>query len=98
MCCHRDDPPGQSVTVATQELVRLAEENPQGLNGLDPVKDLHIREIDLVEQFRSLKFMQDNFADFQCVNCPKFEEHVSYRVSCRVSEDKPPPYCISCWL
>ncbi|PVD21624.1 hypothetical protein C0Q70_17423 [Pomacea canaliculata] len=71
----KDDPPGQSVTVATQELVRLAEENPQGLNGLDPVKDLHIRDIDLVEQFRSLKFMQDNFADFQCVNCPKFEEH-----------------------
>ena len=78
MCvCYRDDPPSQSVTVATQELLRLSEENPEGLSGLDPVKDLHLRDIDLVEQFRSLQFMQQEFAQFQCVHCPKFEEHVS---------------------
>ena len=75
--CYRDDPPSQSVTVATQELLRLSEENPEGLSGLDPVKDLHLRDIDLVEQFRSLQFMQQEFAQFQCVHCPKFEEHVS---------------------
>ena len=63
--------------MAAQELLRLSEENPEGLSGLDPVKDLHLRDIDLVEQFRSLQFMQQEFAQFQCVHCPKFDEHVS---------------------
>nr|KAG5700480.1 hypothetical protein BaRGS_013967 [Batillaria attramentaria] len=71
----KDDPPSQSVTVATQELLRLSEENTQGLNGLDPVKDLHLRDIELVEQFRSLDFMWEEFDHFQCVHCPKFDEH-----------------------
>ena len=76
----RDDPPSQSVTVAAQELLRLSEQNPEGLSGLDPVKDLHLRDIDLVEQFRSLQFMQQEFTKFQCVHCPKFDEHVSLPV------------------
>ncbi|KAL8606412.1 hypothetical protein ACOMHN_060317 [Nucella lapillus] len=71
----KDDPPSQSVTVATQELLRLSEKNPQGLSGLDPVKDLHLRDIELVEQFRSLKFMEEDLGQFQCVHCAKFEEH-----------------------
>ncbi|KAK7095479.1 superkiller complex protein 2-like [Littorina saxatilis] len=73
----RDDPPSQSVTMVTQELLRLSEQNPEGLSGLDPTKDLHLRDIDLVEQFRSLQFMQEEFGQFQCVNCPKFDEHFS---------------------
>lgn len=36
----RTDPPGQSVSIATQELLRLTEANPGGLQGLDPLKDL----------------------------------------------------------
>ncbi|XP_076455159.1 superkiller complex protein 2-like isoform X1 [Babylonia areolata] len=71
----KDDPPSQSVTVATQELLRLSEKNPGGLKGLDPVKDLNLRDIDLVEQFRSLRFMEEGIGQFQCVHCAKFEEH-----------------------
>lgn len=71
----KDDPPSQTVTVATQELLRLSEESPQGLSGLDPVKDLHLRDIELVEKFRSLQFMKEEFSQFQCVHCPKFDEH-----------------------
>lgn len=72
----RDDPPGKSVTTATQELLRMVESNIHGLAGLDPVKDLHLRDIDLVEQFRSLQLIEDSFRGYQCINCPHFTEHV----------------------
>lgn len=71
----RDDPPGKSVTTATQELLRMVESNIHGLAGLDPVKDLHLRDIDLVEQFRSLQLIEDSFRGYQCINCPHFTEH-----------------------
>lgn len=71
----QDDPPAQAVTLVTQELLRLSEQNPDGLAGLDPTKDLHLRDIELVEQFRSLQYMRQEFDQFQCVHCPKFEEH-----------------------
>ncbi|XP_052223384.1 helicase SKI2W-like isoform X15 [Dreissena polymorpha] len=71
----RDDPPAQSVTMTTQELLRITEANLEGLPGLDPVKDLHIREIDLVEKFRALELMKVKFEKYNCVNCPRFSEH-----------------------
>lgn len=71
----KDDPPGKSVTTATQELLRMVESNIHGLAGLDPVKDLHLRDIDLVEQFRSLQLIEDSFRSYQCINCPHFTEH-----------------------
>eukprot|EP00105_Crassostrea_gigas_P020047 XP_011438724.1 PREDICTED: helicase SKI2W isoform X1 [Crassostrea gigas] len=71
----KDDPPGKSVTTATQELLRMVESNIHGLAGLDPVKDLHLRDIDLVEQFRSLQLIEDSFRGYQCINCPHFTEH-----------------------
>ncbi|XP_071154128.1 superkiller complex protein 2-like [Mytilus edulis] len=71
----KDDPPGQSVSIATQELLRLTETNSDGLPGLDPVKDLHIRDIELVEQFRSIQAMEQTFTSFQCINCLRFQEH-----------------------
>lgn len=74
--CHRDDPPGKSVATASQELLRMIESNIHGLPGLDPVKDLHLRDIDLVEKFRSLQLIEDSFKIYQCINCPHFIEHV----------------------
>ncbi|KAK3088659.1 hypothetical protein FSP39_022012 [Pinctada imbricata] len=71
----KDDPPSQSVSVTTQELLRITESNPDGLDGLDPLKDLHLRDIELVEQFRSLKMIEDGLSKYQCINCPRFDEH-----------------------
>ena len=73
----RSDPPSQSVSIATQELLRLTEANPGGLPGLDPLKDLHLRDIELVEKFRALELMKEKFSTFNCINCPRFSEHVS---------------------
>lgn len=71
----REDPPGQSVSVATQELLRLSESNPDGLTKLNIIKECNIRDIDLMEQHRSLQFMETAIAQFNCVNCPHFLEH-----------------------
>lgn len=71
----RSDPPSQSVSIATQELLRLTEANPRGLSGLDPLKDLHLRDVELVEKFRALELMKEKFSTFNCVNCPRFNEH-----------------------
>ncbi|XP_060071895.1 superkiller complex protein 2-like [Ylistrum balloti] len=73
----KDDPPSQAVSIATQELLRLTEGNPQGLPGLDPVKDLHLRDIDMVEKFRAFSLLEGSLKTFQCVNCPRFQEHFS---------------------
>ncbi|ESO92823.1 hypothetical protein LOTGIDRAFT_232926 [Lottia gigantea] len=71
----KDNPPSKSVSVVTQELLRLTEANPKGLKGLDPIKDYRIKDIDYMEQFRSLEYLHDSFKDFQCVHCPNFLEH-----------------------
>ena len=73
---YRSEPPSQSVVTASQELLRLTEANPDGLPGLDPVRDLHLRDIELVEKFRALDLLRGKFDTFNCVNCPRFTEHV----------------------
>lgn len=75
---YRNDPPSQSVISATQELLRITEANIDGLPGLDPLKDLHLRDIELVEKFRSLELMKEKLTTFNCINCPRFSEHVSF--------------------
>lgn len=63
--------------MTTQELLRITEANIDGLPGLDPIKDLHLRDIELVEKFRSLELMKEKFSAYNCVNCPQFTEHVN---------------------
>ncbi|XP_078603715.1 superkiller complex protein 2-like [Branchiostoma floridae x Branchiostoma japonicum] len=71
----RNDPPGQSVTVATQELLRLTETHPGGLTPLDPVKDLGVRDVDSVELLRRKQFLLESLEKFSCLHCTKFREH-----------------------
>ncbi|XP_055896682.1 SKI2 subunit of superkiller complex protein-like [Biomphalaria glabrata] len=73
----KDDAPDRSVTVVTQELVRLTEMNPSGLPGLHPINDLKLKDIELVEDCRALQFMEEEFSKFNCPNCPQFLEHFS---------------------
>ena len=76
-CSFRSDPVGQSTSVATQELLRVVEGNPDGLPTLDPVRDLHLRDMDMVEDFRRLDMLRDLLPSFQCINDPSFRENVS---------------------
>ncbi|XP_038045840.1 helicase SKI2W-like [Patiria miniata] len=71
----RDNPPSQSTSLATQELLRITEANPEGLTSLDPVKDLHLRELDQVEKFQERDTLESLLDQFGCLNCPNFLEH-----------------------
>uniref|UniRef100_UPI00398EBB74 superkiller complex protein 2-like n=1 Tax=Pristiophorus japonicus TaxID=55135 RepID=UPI00398EBB74 len=68
----RNDPPGPSVTTATQELLRLAESNPGGIAGLDPINDLQLKDLDLVDGYTRARRLEDSLSSFTCVYSPKF--------------------------
>uniref|UniRef100_A0A3Q1HQ42 SKI2 homolog, superkiller viralicidic activity 2-like n=1 Tax=Anabas testudineus TaxID=64144 RepID=A0A3Q1HQ42_ANATE len=70
----KHDPPGQAISTATQELLRLAEANPGGITTLDPVNDLQLKSIDVVEDSMRLRRLQDSLKDFNCIHSPTFAE------------------------
>lgn len=78
----RHEPPGQAISMATQELLRLAEANPSGIASLDPVNDLQLKSIDVVESSMRIRVLQDSLREFNCVHSPTFPEQV----------------CACCWL
>ncbi|KAG7266167.1 hypothetical protein CRUP_012498, partial [Coryphaenoides rupestris] len=72
----RNDPPGQAISTATQELLRLAEANPGGLVTLDPVNDLQLKAMEVVEASMRLRSLHDLLKDFACIHSPTFAEQV----------------------
>ncbi|KAM9838391.1 superkiller complex protein 2 [Aulostomus maculatus] len=83
----RHDPPGQAISTATQELLRLAEANPGGIATLDPVNDLQLKSIDVVEASMRLRVLQDSLRDFNCIHSPTFSEQFA-RVKERMSVEE----------
>ena len=71
----RNDPPGQSVQLAVQELLRLVESNPDGLLPVDPVSDLRLQDLDLVQDVRRFQYLAAQLPNFRCVHDPVFEEN-----------------------
>ncbi|XP_026112146.1 helicase SKI2W-like isoform X3 [Carassius auratus] len=87
----RLDPPGQAISTATQELLRLAEANPNGITTLDPVNDLHLKAVDVVEAVMRHRVLQDCLKDFHCIHSPTFTEQfarVQERMSVQEELDK----------
>ncbi|XP_077052554.1 superkiller complex protein 2 [Siphateles boraxobius] len=80
----RLDPPGQAISTATQELLRLAEANPRGIATFDPVNDLHLKGVDVVEGVMRQRVLQDCLKDFHCIHSPTFTEQFA-RVQERMS-------------
>uniref|UniRef100_A0AAY4E920 Uncharacterized protein n=1 Tax=Denticeps clupeoides TaxID=299321 RepID=A0AAY4E920_9TELE len=70
----RLEPPGQAISTATQELLRLAESNPGGIMALDPVNDLHLKSVDVVEGVMRQRALQESLRDFKCTHSPTFSE------------------------
>jgi antiviral helicase SKI2 len=79
-CFFRNDPPSQSTTTAAQELLRIVESNSEGLQSLDPINDLHIRDVDLVQDFQRLKFLESSFQNYECMHEPNFTENVRTQI------------------
>ncbi|XP_031593956.1 helicase SKI2W isoform X1 [Oreochromis aureus] len=78
------DPPGQAISTATQELLRLAEANPSGIATLDPVNDLQLKSVDVVEANMRLRVLQESLRDFNCIHSPMFAEQFA-RIKERMS-------------
>ncbi|KAE8281992.1 Helicase SKI2W [Larimichthys crocea] len=78
------DPPGQAISTATQELLRLAEASPGGIASLDPVNDLQLKSVDVVEGSMRLRVLQDSLKEFNCIHSPTFAEQFA-RVKERMS-------------
>jgi hypothetical protein len=47
---------------------------------LDFTKDLNIREVQFVEVFENYKKTVKQLSKYNCLECPKFKEHVSYHI------------------
>jgi len=86
----RNDPPGKTTVSAEQELLRLSETNPEGLSTMDPIKDFNIRDLDMVTTIARKQSLEEQVANYSCLNCPKFTEHVSQSMFChfRMSKQK----------
>ncbi|XP_056597770.1 helicase SKI2W isoform X1 [Triplophysa dalaica] len=85
------DPPGQAISTATQELLRLAEANPNGIPTFDPVNDLHLKTVDVVEGVMRQRVLQDSIKNFHCIHSPTFTEQfarVQERMSVQEELDK----------
>uniref|UniRef100_A0A8C2ZD79 SKI2 subunit of superkiller complex n=1 Tax=Cyclopterus lumpus TaxID=8103 RepID=A0A8C2ZD79_CYCLU len=72
----RLDPPGQAISTATQELLRLAEANPSSMATLDPVNDLQLKSVEVVEDTMRRRVLQDSLREFNCIHSPTFAEQV----------------------
>ncbi|XP_063755092.1 LOW QUALITY PROTEIN: helicase SKI2W [Eleginops maclovinus] len=80
----RLDPPGQAISTATQELLRMAEASPSGIAALDPVNDLQLKSVDVVEDSMRLRVLRESLREFNCINSPTFAEQFA-RVQDRMS-------------
>lgn len=59
----------------------MAEANPRGIATLDPVNDLQLKSVDVVEDSMRLRVLQASLKDFNCIHSPTFAEQVCVRVS-----------------
>uniref|UniRef100_A0A8C9ZIK3 SKI2 subunit of superkiller complex n=1 Tax=Sander lucioperca TaxID=283035 RepID=A0A8C9ZIK3_SANLU len=84
----RLDPPGQAISTATQELLRLAEANSSGIATLDPVNDLQLKSVDVVEDSMRVRVLQDILREFNCIHSPTFAEQVCERMSVQEELDR----------
>uniref|UniRef100_A0A8D3BET5 SKI2 subunit of superkiller complex n=1 Tax=Scophthalmus maximus TaxID=52904 RepID=A0A8D3BET5_SCOMX len=84
----RHDPPGQAISTASQELLRLAEANSGGLATLDPVNDLQLKSVDVVEDSMRLRVLKESLQDFTCIHSPTFFARVTERMSVQEELDR----------
>jgi hypothetical protein len=81
----RNDPPGKSISSATEELLRLSEMYPQGLPMNDLSKKDLSKDFDFHQQAQRQKTLEAEIERFSCVLCPSFEEHVRGFIACQSS-------------
>jgi len=84
-----DRPVQSELNALFQALLQTALQNTNGIDGINPVKDLNIKEIEFVEKYnqhvQDLKALQTSF---QCTKCPDLLSHYGIVHNRRVIEEK----------
>lgn len=65
-----------AVTTAVQELLRLAQAYPAGPPTLDPVNDLQLKDVSVVEGGLRARKLEELIRGAQCVHSPRFPAQV----------------------
>ncbi|XP_006875633.1 PREDICTED: helicase SKI2W [Chrysochloris asiatica] len=68
----KKEPPFAAVTTAVQELLRLAQAYPAGPPTLDPVNDLQLKDVSVVEGGLRARKLEELIRGAQCVHSPRF--------------------------
>ncbi|CAI9168560.1 unnamed protein product [Rangifer tarandus platyrhynchus] len=68
----KKDLPSAAVTTAVQELLRLAQAHPTGPPTLDPVNDLQLKDVSVVEGGIRARKLEELIRGAQCVHSPRF--------------------------
>ncbi|XP_069420376.1 superkiller complex protein 2-like [Ovis canadensis] len=68
----KKDPPSAAVTTAVQELLRLAQAHPTGPPTLDPVNDLQLKDVSVVEGGLRARKLKELIRGAQCVHSSRF--------------------------
>ncbi|XP_068929383.1 superkiller complex protein 2 [Petaurus breviceps papuanus] len=68
----KKEPPSPAVTSAVQEMLRLAQAHPAGPPALDPVNDLQLKEVSVVEGGLRARKLEELIRGAQCVHSPRF--------------------------
>uniref|UniRef100_A0A9L0RYH3 Superkiller complex protein 2 n=1 Tax=Equus caballus TaxID=9796 RepID=A0A9L0RYH3_HORSE len=68
----KKEPPLAAVTTAVQELLRLAQAYPAGPPTLDPVNDLQLKDVSVVEGGLRARKLEELIRGAQCVHSPRF--------------------------
>lgn len=69
------------MTTAVQELLRLAQAHPSGPPTLDPVNDLQLKDVSVVEGGLRARKLEELIRGAQCVHSPRFPAQVASRGS-----------------
>eukprot|EP01018_Ginkgo_biloba_P034639 Gb_30711 [translate_table: standard] len=76
-------------SMAVQKLLELAKEHPnQYPPALDPLKDLKLNDLDIVEEYRKRQTLLQKIAQNQCHGCPKLQEHYNIVQNQRILKEK----------
>lgn len=54
----------------------MAVANPGGITSLDPVNDLHLKGVDVVEASMRLRVLRESLREFNCIHSPTFDMQV----------------------
>lgn len=69
------------MTTAVQELLRLAQAHPSGPPTLDPVNDLQLKDVSVVEGGLRARRLEELIRGAQCVHSPRFPAQVEPKQS-----------------